>query len=195
MKSLGDRKKRTWKSEAAECLPTGLLSDKDVQRSIVRNDADSLKIWGHWEEWEGALLCSWQRQCTQEPSSGPVHMHMSEGMKQEELEGELLVCSFEPRITDLWRESLQACSAAADGNRHPRKLGGEMGSSSCTPCKGAIFGCTELPCNKCNKSHVWFVLQPLAGLNTKATTPLCPGIKSRTAVWGMWSQRSELLLY
>lgn len=105
--------------------------DQDVQRSIVRNDADSLKTWGHWEEWEGALLCSWQRQCMQEPSSGPVHMHTSEGMKQEELEGELLVCSFEPiRITDLERKSTgsQCCSR---WKQAPQEPGGEMGSSSC----------------------------------------------------------------
>ena len=100
---------------------------------------------GHWEGWEGALL-SWQRQCTQEPNSGPVHMHMSEGMKRKELEGAPAVCSFElSRITDLWRESLQARSAAADGNRHSKKLGGEVGSSSCTPCKGAFLDALSCP--------------------------------------------------
>lgn len=143
--------------------------DQDVQRSIVRNDADSLKTWGHWEEWEGALLCSWQRQCMQEPSSGPVHMHTSEGMKQEELEGELLVCSFEPsRITDLWRESPQARSAAADGNRHPRSQEGRWGAAA---AKGAIFGCTELPCNKCSKSHVWFCPPALSWTEYKSHNP------------------------
>lgn len=116
-------------------MPRGLLTDQDVQRRIVKNDANSLKTWGHWEGWEGDLL-SWQRQCTQEPNSGPVHMHMSEGMKRKELEGAPAVCSFElSRITDLWRESLQARSAAADGNRHSKSWEGRWGAAAALPAK------------------------------------------------------------
>lgn len=75
------------------------------------------------------------------------------------------------------------------------KVGRGDGEQQLHSLQRSIFGCTELPCSKCNKSHMWFILQPLAGLSTKAITPLCPGIKSRTVLWRMWSQRSELLLY
>lgn len=81
-----------------------------------------------------------------------------------------------------WKQALQE-AGRGDGEQQLHSL------------QRSIFGCTELPCSKCNKSHMWFILQPLAGLSTKAITPLCPGIKSRTELWRMWSQRSELLLY